>query len=207
MKHSLIKNACFVSILISIALPLISIAQAPLIRSEENGGFVNHQIEGNLKPSQTIGCVDLNEINNTVTPPDLYRAVLDCTTHEKYDSAIQLFMLAGIYSNFDKQRLTDKTAGQGRTVLIMNMFDQMTTNQKEKLNESSQKITANPLLLGKLCQNVRKIGAPNYFPKYMLLHGMKAFTGNPYENALVQDFDSAKEWSNLQTTYLHCPAK
>jgi hypothetical protein len=46
---------------------------------------------------------------------------------------------------------------------------------------------------------------PNYY-SYMVLHGIKAFTGNPHEGALLKDFDAPKVWTNLQAAYLHCPA-
>jgi hypothetical protein len=39
----------------------------------------------------------------------------------------------------------------------------------------------------------------------MILHGMKAFTGNPYEDALLKDFDAQKTWTEIQTSYLTCP--
>jgi len=46
---------------------------------------------------------------------------------------------------------------------------------------------------------------PDYYPSYMILHGIKAFEGNPHDGALLKDFDSQKVWTNLLTKFLHCP--
>jgi hypothetical protein len=47
---------------------------------------------------------------------------------------------------------------------------------------------------------------PDYYPRYMVLHGIRAFSGNPHEGALVKDFDAPGVWKNLQSAYFHCPA-
>jgi hypothetical protein len=40
----------------------------------------------------------------------------------------------------------------------------------------------------------------------MILHGIKAFTGNPHDDALLKDFDAEKTWKSLQTEFLKCPS-
>lgn len=179
---------------------------SPKIITEQNGRITNVRMEGSLASAQTVGCISLAEAKNTFTPPDLYKGVEECISKDKYDLAAGLFALAGIYGRFDAERITDKTAGQAKSVLIMNTFANESQDQKTKFNEVFTRLIKTPELFGKLCNEVQKVGMPNYYPSYMILHGIKAFTGNPHEGAMVKDFDPSKVWMNLQTAYLHCPA-
>ena len=180
---------------------------APLsIVTEQAGGFTNYRAEGSLASTQTVGCIPLAAAKNTFTPADLYRGVAACIAQENYEFATGLFALAGIYGRFDAKRVADKSAGQARVVLIMNTFATVAQDKKTKFAEAFDQARMNPAVLGKLCGEVRKIGMPNYYPNYMILHGIEAFTGNPHEGALLPDFDSTKVWADLQTDHLRCPA-
>jgi len=180
--------------------------EPPKIIKEQNGNLINYQAAGNLASTQTIGCISLSEVKNTFTPADLYKGVGECIAKDNYDLATELFFLAGTYANFDAERITDKTAGQAKTVLIMNVFSSVPQDKKTKFSEVVDRLMKNPDTLGVLCSKVQKIGMPDYYPGYMILHGIKAFTGNPHDGALVKDFDAQKVWAALQTKYLHCPA-
>ncbi|MCX7166986.1 MAG: hypothetical protein NTV11_12030 [Rhodocyclales bacterium] len=117
-----------------------------------------------------------------------------------------MFALAGIYGSFDAARVSDRSAGQAKAVLVMNTFATMSPDRKTRFSEALNGVAKNPKALGRLCAEVRKIGMPNYYPGYMILHGIKAFTGKLHDGALLEEFDSQKVWMNLQATYLHCPA-
>ena len=193
--------------LLFLLAPAFSQTLAPSkIITEQRGNVTNFRTEGNLASSQAIGCIPLADAKNTFTPADLYKGVDDCIAKDDYDLAIGLFTLAGIYARFDAERITDKSAGQAKTVLIMNTFSSVPQDKKTRFSETAARLTKNPDILGALCGKVQKIGMPNYYPSYMILHGIKAFTGNPNDGALVKGFDSAKVWITLQTEYLHCPA-
>lgn len=43
-------------------------------------------------------------------------------------------------------------------------------------------------------------------PRYMVLHGMRAVTGDSATGALRPDFDPARVGATLQAQYLHCTA-
>lgn len=178
----------------------------PKIITEKSGRVTNMRAEGSLVSSHAVGCIPITEAKNTFTPADLYKGVADCIHQDKYDLAAGLFALAGIYGRFDAERVTDKSAGQARTVLIMNTFANESQDQKSKFSEVFSRLTKTPELLGKLCADIQKVGMPDYYPSYMILHGIQAFTGNPHEGALRRDFDAPQAWERLQTTYLHCPA-
>src|SRR6266516_6950910 len=197
------------SLLLSLSfLTSTALAQAPdapRIIKEQSGNMTNYRSEGSLASTQAVGCILLEQAKNTYTPADLYKGVSDCISQEKYDLAAGLFMLAGIYSRFDAERLTDKTAAQAGTALIMNTFSTLSQDKRTKLGESVGRIAKSPELLRTRCSEVQKVGAPNYYPSYMILHGMRAFAGNPHEGALVKDFDASGVWKNIKASYLHCP--
>ena len=197
-----------IRLLITIGIILFSLrAEAldqPKIIVEKKGNVTNYRIEGNLEPEQNLPCISLADVHNLYTPPDLYTAVKSCVKKANYPNAIDLFMLAGAYSSYDALRVSDKTAGQGRTVLIMQLFNGFNDQEKAELQNEflrRKNDSNNPTL----CQQIKQIGKPNYFPKYMILHGMKAFTSNPYENALALDFNGQEQWQLILKNYLHCP--
>lgn len=176
----------------------------PKIITEQRGNITNIRAEGSLASAQVLGCIPLTQVKNTFTPPDLYKGVAECISQEKYDLAAELFAIAGVYSRFDAARVADKTARQARSVLIMNTFANISEVQKKKFTDAFTSLSNTSEKLGKVCMNVREIGAPSYYPSYMILHGMRAFMGNPHEGALLKDFEASKEWLSLQKSYLHC---
>lgn len=186
-------------------LALAQTVAPPKIISEQNGRVTNYRAEGSLASTQTIGCIPLVKAKNSFTPPDLYLGVTECIAKGNYDFAASLFALAGIYGRFDAERVTDKSAGQAKTVLVMNTFANVPQDKKTQFNEALNRIAKNPESLEKLCGEVQKVGIPHYYPSYMILHGIKTFTGNPNDGTLLKDFDPQKVWANLRRAYLHCP--
>lgn len=178
--------------------------EPPKIHVEQNGIVTNMTVEGNLASYINIGCISLSEVKNTFTPADLYKGVRECIKQENFDRAANLFMLAGLNARFDAERITDKTAGQARVVLIMNTFSNVPQDQKDKFGAAVKRLTENTEFLGKLCNEINKIGIPDYYPSYMILHGVKAFTGNPHERALITHFDALSVWKKLQFESLQC---
>jgi hypothetical protein len=179
----------------------------PKIIKEQNGRITNLRAEGSLASTQAIGCIPIEEAKNTYTPADIYKGVGECVGQDKYESAVGLYALAGVYAYFDAGRITDKTAGQARTALIMNTFSTIPQDKKTKFLEIQKQFASNPESLKNLCGSIRKVGAPNYYPNYMILHGIKAFTGNPHDGALVENFDSSATWEKVLSDFLHCPSE
>ncbi|EME71857.1 hypothetical protein H261_01372 [Paramagnetospirillum caucaseum] len=178
----------------------------PKIITERNGNITNHRAEGSLAVTHDVGCIELSEANNQLTPPDLYQGVASCLAQDRYDRAAALFSLAGVYGNFDAARVADKSAGQAKAVLIMTTFSAVSQDKKKRFLDEVKAISGNHEVLRKTCADIRDVGKPDYYPAYMILHGMGAFTENPHDQALVVGFDAAKVWNSLQTSYLHCPA-
>jgi len=176
----------------------------PKIVEEQSGNITNYRIEGSLETTHTIGCIPLAEVKNTFTPPDLYKGVGECIAKNDYDLAARLFALAGIYASFDTQRIADETAVEAKTILITNMFSSLPEDKGARFGDAIDQLMENPDTHGVLCSQIRKIGRPNYYPSYMISHGIKSFMGIPHDGGLLKDFDSHKVWMTLQTEYLHC---
>jgi hypothetical protein len=177
----------------------------PQIIKEQRAKVTHYGAEGNVAPIHTLGCIPLAQVRNEYTAADLYQAVGACVAKDQISEGVDLFALAGMYASFDGQRVADRSAAQAKTVLIMNTFARVPQDKKTKFAEANKQTTDDPAALRRLCGEIRRIGPPNYYPAYMILHGIKAFTGNPHENALVPDFDAAGTWKKLQGAYLHCP--
>lgn len=157
----------------------------------------NYRIKGGLASNKALGCIGLNEINNTMIPPDLFRGLKKCINQEKYDNAANLYFAARLFGAYDAKRVADRSAGQGITVLQINTFNSIDKKKTEKLQallkeqygKGSKKLAA-------LCTAFKSVGYPTYYPKYMILHGIGAFTG-VQSNGLKREFDQASEWNRL----------
>ena len=169
-------------------------------------GITNYQTEGNLESTIDVGCVELDTLSNKNTPADLYKGISKCLIEENYKRAAELFALAGVYADFDTLRVRDKSAHQAITVLQRNAFQSVKLETKKALlahiNMTSDR-TTNEFHI--MCKNIIKLGAPSYYPRYMIQHGIEAFKPNSTESAINVDFNVSSAWRDSLTNYLHCP--
>jgi len=166
---------------------------------------VNIEAKGNLKPTVALGCMDLDKVVNTETPADLYPAMSACIHESDYEKAVRLFAVAGVYARFDELRVADKTAHDARTVLIMQAMSKASDEQKNGYQKALHDVAGQPAKLAELCGKIRQLGPPNYFPSYMIQHGLGVFTGGNV-HPLVEPFDATAAWQQSLSGYLQCPA-
>jgi len=169
---------------------------------------INTKVKGSLESTHDIGCVDIKNLSNKYTPADLYKAVPTCIKEGKLDFGGQIFALASAYGRFDSERVADKTAHQGTKVLIMRYLSLNKDISKEEKKEFSN-IIQKGLKEGsnkhiKLCADLVKIGSPDYYPDYMILHGMNAILGKNTNSNLVPGFNAEKAWKKTLKEYIHC---
>lgn len=176
----------------------------PKITAEVNGNVTNIRAQGSLASTVNMGCVDITSIKNTNTPPDLYKGVAACLAQDNYNWAAKLFAVAGLFAKFDAERITDETARQATTVLVMTTLSPIAKEKREKLVETQNAMFKSPQELSKLCLEVQQIGTPNYYPTYMIYHGIKAFMGNPHLGAMKENLDLNKVWNDSMKSYLKC---
>jgi hypothetical protein len=177
----------------------------PAFTVTRSGPITNVTAAGNLAATKPISCRSLGGLDNTFTPADLYPGVKDCVDQDRYAEATDLAALAGIYGAFDASRVTDESAGQASKVLIMTTLGSVADSKRKLFQNAVLGMHSDPKALSRLCGRIRKIGFPRYYPKYMIMHGIRAFTGDPNKDALKSQFDPKATWIALQTSYLNCP--
>jgi hypothetical protein len=153
---------------------------------------------------QPMGCLALDQLDNTRTPPELYVGVTACIQQDNYRAAVAIFALAGMDSRFDAARVIDKTAGQAGQILISATFDGLPADKRELFSKTVAEVAADAPVLARTCNRIRHIGFPSYYPGYMVVHGIHAFTAKPDDATLESPFDGAATWNTLLSTYLNC---
>ena len=160
---------------------------------------------GNLESTQDIGCAPISDLKNSYTPPDLYNGMVECINQDNYTFAVYLFALAGTYSFFDSLRVVDTTAHDAHSVLLGESLGSLDSSKKDALMNELQNTLGNSDKLPEICNELTRIGAPQYYPSYMIQHGMNAIINSSTEDALVKNFDSDTAWKTALDGYLHCP--
>jgi hypothetical protein len=162
------------------------------------------EAEGNLESPNPCGCVELSEVTNEHNPADILNGMGKCIELKDFDKAAKLFAISGVYGTYDTYRVKDKSAHQGLLVLQQNILMNIEEKDKESLISNLNKtLEKDSKELTEVCEAIRQIGMPNYFPKYMIQHGIQAFMDNE-GNGLVEEFDSEESWKLALTNYLHC---
>ena len=165
----------------------------------------NYQAPGNLESKHDLGCVSSEKLSSKYTPADLYRALSRCVESNRNKEGAFLFALAGVYARFDSLRVEDKSAHQAVTVLRMQALGAQDKSKQEAFKEALNKTLGNPEGLAAACKEIVRIGPPDYYPRYMIQHGMGAFLKSGSGDGLVKGFDAKAAWKQSLDTYLHCP--
>ena len=147
---------------------------------------------------KNLKCISIHQVKSDYTPMDILSAAKSCIKRNKTAQAIELFNLGYLYIQFDMQRVKDITAHQIVNIYIKEYQDfiqkqNISIKYYSKLEDLSQK---------SFCKKLNGLPHPTYAPKYMIQHGMNAMmlgidpkvTKNPFEDALVNDFDAKKTW-------------
>lgn len=166
----------------------------------------NYETEGNLEVTHDIGCADSGGLKNVYSPADLYQGLARCIGDGNYERGVLLFALAGVYGRYDTLRVADETAHQATTVLRMTYLDSFDEAKKLAFLGKLKEVLGTPDGLKNICSEVRRIGAPAYFPRYMIQHGMGAVLDDIPKDGLVAGFDPESGWETSLDSYLHCPA-
>ncbi|MBS0351725.1 MAG: hypothetical protein JSR33_11185 [Proteobacteria bacterium] len=164
----------------------------------------NYQAPGNLISENDLECVGSEKLSNKYTPADLYKASAKCIDQNDYEKAAFLFALAGVYGRFDTYRVADQTAHQAVTVLRMETFGSLDEDKSVAFKKALLNSFHNPKKQTMLCKQIVLIGSPNYYPTYMIQHGMGAFEQKTNSD-IVANFDAQAAWKKSLDTYLHCP--
>ncbi len=157
------------------------------------GQIKNYESEGNLEC--TPGDLkEISEITNEDNPVSIFGLVKLKVEAGEYDDASIAFFVATVYSVFDTKRVKDKSAHQALAFARMNTVQDFSVEQAKKFQQSSNNLMKDQK---KLLNLLKKIGYPKYYPKYMIQHGMSAFTNKKDDDGLVENFDPSATWKEL----------
>ncbi|MDH0867120.1 hypothetical protein [Mitsuaria sp. GD03876] len=177
----------------------------PLI-TQQDGTVTRAKLQGSLAPTRDLPCLRGDQIESSFTPPDLHTGFLKCLDERRAEEAALMFSVAGIYSRFDARRIDDPSVRGGPQVLIINTSSGFTPPQREFFLGEMLARLKKPEGTQAFCAVLNRIGPPTYAPRYLVLHGLKAFTAaDPMENALIPNFDTDGNWRSLMDSYGHCP--
>jgi len=184
-----------------------SFAQSPENRpgSSNAGKIINLEAPGNLEAKNNLGCTGYEGLTNKNTPADLYVAMSKCLKKKDYALAAELYAIAGAYATFDMLRVADQTAHQANTVLTMRATSSVPQEDSKKMIDILKvRLKKGSENLQKECDNIRRVGIPDYYPRYMIAHGMGAFSGKQTNKGLVMNFKPAEAMEEALNKYLHC---
>ena len=188
---------------LTVLSPAVGFAQTVGGLKPSNVTVQNYEAVGNLANTHVLKCTTLDKMTSEDTPVDIYPAFADCVENGRYQEATSLFMLAGAYGAFDALRVSDVTAREAKTVLVMESMGAIDPAKKAAWNQALKAyIGGSGLAEG--CAAIRRLGPPTYYPTYMIQHGMAALNGNN-PAPLVTPFDPVATWQTVQATYLQCP--
>lgn len=165
----------------------------------------NYESPGNLESKYDLGCIGAHKVENKYSPTDLYKAVSKCANSGMYKEGTFLFAVAGVYGRFDTLRVEDKSAHQAIAVARMQALSTLDKGKQTAFQESLKANLGNPEGLAAVCKEIVRIGPPNYFPRYMIQHGMGAFLKSGGGDGLAKDFNAKTAWKQSLDSYLHCP--
>ncbi|MBQ4835738.1 hypothetical protein [Pseudoalteromonas luteoviolacea] len=163
---------------------------------------VNIEAKGNLEAFTPARCVEMTELSNKQSPADIFIGVAECLSNKEFGKASELLLAALAYGKYDTLRVKDKSAHQAISVLRMNSLSQLSELELKELQSTFAALMNNPIEKKKLCNKLEKLGSPQYIPKYMIQHGISAFTGK--NKVLVDDFDAHAAWSEVKAEYAKC---
>lgn len=156
---------------------------------------------GNLEATMPLGCVDLDQLSNSHSPADMFHGVWACVQQEDYEKAIDLLLVARAYGFYDIDRVRDSSAHGAVQMLQIRIADAMDDAQHAAWAAVSESRQDMDLDQGPVCSRLMSLGPPDYFPYYMVQHGLRASVPPDTGNALREDFAPDRAWTTVLENY------
>ncbi|MBU6267117.1 MAG: hypothetical protein KGN34_06225 [Sphingomonadales bacterium] len=166
--------------------------------------FRDFGAEGTYQPPGQPACIAFAQPAARYDPVDLYKAARACIAAGRFVDAVPLYTLAEVYGRYDALRVVDSTTHAAAAAARTTVFADVIEADHAAFNAAAQQ-RMSPAALPQLCADLRGVGPPAYYPRYMIQHGERAFSGVSGDG-LVPGFDSAAAWTRALDSYLHCPA-
>lgn len=185
-------------------LILFTASLAMTAEAGEPGQVSNYEAEGNLEITRGGDCTELVEVTNQWTPADLMASAKACANKAEYERTVQYYLLGVAYGRFDSLRVADRSAHQAVQVMAMGISSDLDEEQRAEFQVRSQELLGDANSIEVLaCEHLLRMGMPDYFPRYMIQHGMSAFTGRKGDG-LVEDFDPQAAWKEVTVNFAKC---
>jgi hypothetical protein len=157
-------------------------------------------------------CTSLAEAPAYQTPVDLYRMVTRCAAGGQHETALIYFALAGVYGRYDTYRVADVSAHQIVGILKSAALNGLPPARKAEFQRIAGQAYNDGAKHQALCERVKTLGRPKYFPVYMVNHGLDTIIYALREDAsssappypLVSPFDADSAWLKATSSYLQC---
>jgi hypothetical protein len=148
-------------------------------------------------------CFSKEEIAEIQKPPELLKNFVNCARNKKLEEAVYSYLTSKVYGYYDTLRVKDETAHQVMPTLLfaaggaegihadeVNDFNEFVITHGTKENEA-------------YCKFLNSLDEPNYYPVYMIMHGMEyiqvAMEGKKLSvDPIVEGFDSKKAWEEAR---------
>ncbi len=169
----------------------------------KKGAVTSYEAPGNLESTHALGCIPGSSVTAQYTPADLYPAFAKCVMADRFAEATDLYAFAFAFAVYDTKRVPDKTAHQAIMVLQLENMSALPDEKKRAFGEYFERVSVpgSPSATA-ICDELRRVGPPQYEPRYMIQHGMGAASGQP--SAPPSDFDSAATWSAVLKEQIRC---
>ena len=147
--------------------------------------------------SNTNECKKKEDLNEDDTIFDLLSSLYICGEEKKLKEMAEMYYLSSLYGSFDKARVNDISAHQAsyilihNTMAILNQKNENIISDMDKIYGIKEKI--------QLCEEVKALVKPNYYPSYMINHGMGVMIeslealSDSNQNEKLESFNKSKD--------------
>jgi hypothetical protein len=175
-------------------ITILSLILAMAITSIAFADIQTFESEGNLESNASIEAMELEGIKDEHTPADIFKLVAKNIEKKNYEEAAMAYLVGMAYGIYDTKRVEDRTAHQAIAVLRMNALSGLHKDEQKEFQSALSELIKKDELITK---TLEELGKPAYHPRYMIQHGMGAFTGNKTKDGLVSGFDGEKAWKEI----------
>lgn len=172
-----------------------------IVSCTSKSGVKGFQSKGNLETPKPAACVSISQLDSGQNPADIFTGMSECLSSDKYSLAAEMYFAAMTYGIYDTKRVSDKTSHQGLLVLRMNVLGVLSEQKLALLQSEIDAILEDN---EGVCRALVSRGVPTYHPRYMIQHGIGAFTGGQTNKGLVERFDSEQAWSEAIKKTVKC---
>jgi hypothetical protein len=154
----------------------------------------------------TRRCLALSQVDNAMSPADLYPEMARCIELGDYERAARLFALAGVYSRYDHARVADTRSGSATQTLQLRYLGNLSLQQQQAFKAAARPMmTRGTTQQAALCGDIQRLGAPGYAPNYMISPAAITLPDGVGAGAgLKAGFDPRAGWREAMSGFLHC---